>query len=88
MGKKSLTIYPSEEQYELIVKLLLEEQMKAGKKISVSKFIVDTFLPSPNGNSPPSLPESIPKNVSSSNEDTDSDSNPFDGDFLEGWKDV
>ena len=73
MRKKSLTIYPSEEQYALIVKLLLEEQIKTGKKISVSKYIVDTFLPSSNGNHPPSIPESKQEpveNVSSSPLDT------------------
>ena len=70
MGKKSLTIYPSEEQYEVIMKMLLEEQMKQGKKISVPKFIVDTFLPDSNGNSPLSIPDKPQEIVSNTSEDT------------------
>ena len=81
---KSLTIYPSQEQYKVIMKMLLEEQVKQGKKISVSKYIVDTFLPSKNGNSPPSLPttsKETKENVSTGPWDTD-----FLNDFLDQKK--
>ena len=67
---KTISTTLTDEEFEQFKDAWLEAENTTGERINVSTFLRDTIMNAINGNSPPSVEESIPENVSNTSEDT------------------
>ena len=71
--EKTLGMGVTKDEYKKILAMIAEREKLEGKRISVSQFLRDTFIPLLNGDKPPSVQESKQepeKNVSPVSKDT------------------
>jgi len=69
----------TQEEYKMLLAKMAEKEAETGKRLSVSQFLRDTLLPVLNGQSPPSVPETI--------KETKESVSPvmWDTDFMDDW---
>ena len=69
----------TQEEYKMLLAKMAEKEEEIGKRLSVSTFLRDTLLPILNGQSPPSVPETI--------KETKESVSPamWDTDFMDDW---